>query len=311
MRDWFSQPPAELVRPDYVIHRYTDAIYKVVNFKNPRFRLAPPVREEKAKYDFKLDSSLSRARRVVLELALCNEWAYFCTFTLDKEKYKRDDLPKFHKDMTQYCADLRKKYKKMGYDFPIRFVFVPEEHEKYGAWHMHGLISDITPVLTSFADLRQQGKRVPDNLVKGGFFDWPDYSKKFGFCSLGKIRNKVATAFYVTKYITKQIDDCKLPVGAHAYYPSRGLNRAEKQGDVYGYCNYLHQFLDRDYEFCRTGMTHVKHGLSWDFAFEYIDHGLIEPLDFMSDTFVDDHAEVDTYVEYTQAAIDGFMEVSL
>lgn len=310
MRDWFSQPPAEPVRPDYVIHRYTDSIYKVVNFKSTLPRLSPPVRSETPKNENKLIQSLSRARRSVLELALCNEWAYFCTFTLDKDKYKRDDLPKFHKDMTQFCADLRKKYKKMGYDFPIRYVFVPEEH-KDGAWHMHGLLSDISPVLMSFADLRKQGQLVPDKLVKGGYYNWPDYSKKFGFCSLGKICDPIATGFYVSKYITKQIDDCKLPVGAHAYYPSRPLNRAERHGDIYGYCHVLDCYLDHDYDFVKTGFTHVKDGLSWDFAFEYIDHGLIEPLDLTSDRYADIEKDVDQYWEYTQAAIVGFSEVSL
>lgn len=309
MRDWFSQPPAELVRPDYIIRYYTDGIYKVVNFKRPMVRLAPPPRTDTPKNENKLIQSLSRARRTVLELALCNEWAYFCTFTLDKEKYKRDDLPKFHEDITQFCADLRKKYKKMGYDFPIQYVFVPEEH-KDGAWHMHGLLSDISPVLVSFSELRQQGYILPNDLIDGDFYNWPDYAKKFGFCSLGKIRNKIATAFYTTKYITKQMDDCNLPVGAHSYYASRPLNRSVIHGDVYGYCHALDKYLDHDYDFVRTGFTRVEDGLSWDFAFEHIDHGYIEPLNFSDESFSDIEKDVDQYWEFTQSAIDGFTEVT-
>lgn len=306
MRDLFSQPPLEVVRPDYSIWHYTDAIYKVVNFKSTLPRICPPVRTEATKYENKLVQSLSRARRTVLELALCNDWAYFCTFTLDKTKYKRDDLPKFQKDLSQFIRDYRKKAKKYGQDLDIHYLIVPEEHEKYDAWHMHGLLSDITPFTIPFYCERQQGKIVPDKLVEGGYFNWPDYQKKFGFCSLGRIRNRVATSFYITKYITKQIDDCKLPPNAHAYYSSQGLNRAVLHGDIYGHCSALDQYLQYDYEFCRTGMTHVKDGLGWDFAFEYIDHGYIEPLELCS---AEVEAEVDRYVSYTQSAIAGFTEV--
>lgn len=306
MRDWFSQPPAEPIRPDYNIYRFTDGIYKIVNFKSTLPRLAPPVRSEETKYDNKLSQSLSRARRIVLELALCNDWAYFCTFTLDESKYKRDDLPKFHKDLSQFIRDQRKKAKKKGYDFPIEYLLVPEEH-KDGAWHMHGLLSDIRPFTIPFYCERQQGKTVPDSLVNGGFFNWPDYQKKFGFCSLGRIRNKVATGFYISKYITKQIDDCKLPPNAHAYYCSSGLNRAVLHGDIYGHVESLEKYLTHDYDFCRTGMTHVKDGLTWDFALQYMDYDCMFSLDY-SDPIIE--AEVDHYWSYTQAALEGFCEVT-
>lgn len=307
MRDWLLNPPAEPIRPDYNIYRFTDGIYKIVNFKSTAPRFAPPVRGEETKYDDKLVQSLSRARRVVLELAMCNDWAYFCTFTLDKTKYQRDDLPKFQKDFSQWVRDQRKKYKKLGFDFPINYLLIPEEH-KDGAWHMHGFLSDITPFTVPFYCERQHGNKVPDKLVEGGFLNWPDYQKKFGFCSLGRIRNKVATAFYTAKYITKQIDDCKLPPNAHAYYAAQGLQRATLHGDVYGYSSYLDGFLTHDYDFCRTGFTHVKHNLSWEFAMEYMDHELLEPLDFSEPTI---EAEVDRYVLFTQSAIDGFSEVLL
>lgn len=304
MTDFFSRPLAEPVGPDYVIHQFTDGIYKVVNFKRPAPRFSPPVRTSEPKNDNKLIQSLSRARRTVLELALCNDWAYFCTFTLDGTKYKRDGLPKFHKDFTQWVRDQRKKYIAAGYDFPIRFLFVPEEHQD-GAWHMHGLLSDISPVLISFRELRDRGERVPDKLVDGGYSNWLDYQKKFGFCSLGKIRSQVATGFYITKYVTKQMDECTLPVGAHSYYPSRPLNRSVKHGEIYGYCAALDKYLDHDYEFCKTGFTHVRDGLSWDFALEYM-NDYIEPLDLSYTEEVE--KEVDRYWEITQSAIAGFLE---
>lgn len=307
MRDWFAQPPAEPIRPDYNIYHFTGGIYKIVNFKSTAPRLSPPVRTEELKHDNKLVQSLSRARRTVLELALCNDWTYFCTFTLDKTKYKRDDLPKFQKDFSQWIRDQRKKYRNAGFDLSLNYLFVPEEH-KDGAWHMHGLLSDITPFIVPFYCERQYGKTVPDKLVAGGYFNWPDYQKKFGFCSLGRIRNQVATGFYISKYISKQIDDCKLPPNAHAHYASTNLNRATFHGDIYGYCASLDKYLTNDYDFCKTGFTHIRDGLTWDFALEYMDYGFLEPYDFSA---AEIEADVDRYWEYTQSAIAGFDEVTL
>lgn len=310
MRDWFSQPPAEPIRPDYNIYHYTGGIFKIVNFKSTLPRLSPPVRQEQPKYDNKLVQSLSRTRKLVFEYALCNDWAYFCTFTLDKEKYNRYDLPKFKKDLSQFVLDQRKKYRRKGINLDIRYLFIPELHAD-GAWHMHGFVSDISPALVLFSDELQCGKNVPVNLAEKGFWDWPDYYKKFGFCSLGSICNKVAISKYVTKYVTKCIDESGVPVGSRLLVKSNDLNKAVLHGSVYGYCGSLDKYLTEDYEFCRVGMTHVKDGLSWDFAFEYIDHGFIEPLDLVDDSLIEIEKEVDQYWEYTQAAIDGFTEVSL
>lgn len=68
------------VQPNYLIRKYTDQIYKVSFFPNG----APSgIRDYSAPhehYDQKLDQSISRSRRIILELGLCNDWEYFCTF---------------------------------------------------------------------------------------------------------------------------------------------------------------------------------------------------------------------------------------
>ena len=59
--------------------------------------------------DNKLETSLSRTKRTISEIAECNAWSLFCTFTLDKRKYNRTDLKKFRKDFSQFIRDYRKK----------------------------------------------------------------------------------------------------------------------------------------------------------------------------------------------------------
>lgn len=286
--------PPDFVRPDYSIYDYRNGIYKVVRFKSTAPRLCPPSERKKKGNDHKLDAAISRARRVVLELALCNPWDWFCTFTISQDKFDRDNLIKWRDSFTQWLRDQRKK----GVD--VAYVLVPERH-KNGSWHAHGLFRGNIP-LVSFSALRASGIKVPDKLVDGGYFNWLDYQKKFGFCSFGAIRDPVATGFYTTKYLTKDMSDHVSQVGLHLYYCSKGLERSLKHGDIYGHCGYLDTFLSNEYEFCDTGMTHVKDGLGWDFALEYMD---IQPLFDASDD-QQTGVYVDDYMEATQIALDGF-----
>lgn len=302
MADLVAMAAVEAVRPDYNIYRFDDNNYKVIHFNSTAPRWLPPVRKSEFKYDNKLDASLSRARSTVMELGLCNNWKYFCTFTLDQAKYDRSDLGAWHKDFSQWLLDQRKKYKKLGQDLDLKYLLVPEQHAD-GSWHMHGLFGDISPMLISFKDLYAAGHSVPWKLVSGGYMNWPAYQKKFGFCSFGEIKNKTATAFYVSKYVTKQLQSNAIGVGLSLYYPSRGLARKTLHGDIYGHCSPLDQYLTNHYDFCSTGMVTAKDGVSWDFALEYMEFGYLIPFN-VSDP--EEAPEVDQYMEAVQQVLDGF-----
>ena len=292
------QAPLDLVRPDYNIYRYTDQIYKIIRFRTTAVPTRLYDRSKFQKYDCKIPAALSRARRVVLELALCNSWDWFCTFTISKSKYDRSDLMTWRKSFTQWIRDQRKK----GLD--ISYLLVPEQH-KDGSWHMHGFFCGVSDFLVSFADERKRGLKVPDKLVKGNFYDWPDYREKFGFCSFGAIRDPVAAGFYVVKYLTKDLHASAVPLGLSLYYCSQGLNRADFHGDIYGSCAYLNQFLTNKYDFCETGMTKVKDNVGWDFALEHMDILPLEDVSAPDDSIVE---YVDFYAEITQLSLDGFSD---
>ena len=174
----------------YSIHRYTDEIYKVVAFKGHRDPDFACLREEAQHYDTKLDNSFSRARSMVLQYALCNPWDYFFTGTLDQRLADRYNLDRYAKRLMQFIRDKRKKY-----NASFQVLLVPELHQD-GAWHIHGLIYSLPA-----SALRPFRYPEPQKLIDGGFLNWPDYQRAFGFCSLAPIRDRVATAYYVTKYI--------------------------------------------------------------------------------------------------------------
>lgn len=282
---------------DHTIYRYTDQIYKVVQWYRLRGLVIGPKTAAKH-YDHKLDASLSRAKSVVLQLALCNEWDYFCTFTISGAKYDRSDLPAWRDSFTQWIRDQRKK----GDD--IAYLLVPERH-KDGSWHAHGLFRGLgAGNLVTFKEWDRSGfrspngRRLPRRLVDSDYETWPAYYEKFGNNSFGLIRSQVAAAFYVSKYISKELDRSVSDVGLHLYYCSRGLNRAEKHLDFFGRSYMIENMLQNDYDFCRTGFSKVSDGLDWSFALEYLDTSQLEYVN----PLVDDPAQVEAerFYEFDQ-----------
>lgn len=171
---------------------------------------------ETAGQEGKADSNLSRARNRLKELAMCNDWDYFCTWTLSSE-YDRSDLAAWRARFTQCLRNLRRL---KGYE--IKYILVPERHSD-GAWHMHGFLAGVPQeALCPF----EAGKH-PKKLVQGGYLNWPYISERFGFLSLAPIREAHAAASYCAKYITKDAARNVSDKGAHLYYASRGLNGRE------------------------------------------------------------------------------------
>lgn len=252
------------VLPAYSIHQYTEEIYKVVAWKGCR---DPDIirvrdRENEQHNDTKLDNNLSRARSMVLQYALCNPWEYFFTGTLDPDKWRRDDLDTFMRDFQQKIRDWRKEY-----GFKLDVLLVPERHQD-GMWHVHGLINNLPSYYTSnFYWLPLPSLHMtpyPLKLCHGEYRSWPDFQDRYGYCSLGVIRDPVATAYYVTKYIGKDMAQRAGDLGKHLYFHSRPLKKAEKASDVYLYQPELDKLCTEDYDFCRVGMVEDAH---WSFPY--------------------------------------------
>ncbi|MEL7656880.1 MAG: hypothetical protein AAGU75_13350, partial [Bacillota bacterium] len=118
----------ESVLPTYSIKQMNDTTYTVTKFKRSDFPYLHLRNEEQKENDTKLDNNLSRARSMIKQYGLCNEWDYFATFTLDKDKYDRHDLQKFRADLMEFMRYQRKKYRKLT-DKRLSFVLVPEQHK--------------------------------------------------------------------------------------------------------------------------------------------------------------------------------------
>ena len=160
----------------------------------------------------RLANNITRARSRIRELASCNPWDYFATLTIDEHKQDRFNLSLYRKRLGEWVGNFNRDYKAH-----VNYLVVPEQH-KNGAYHAHGLFSGIPA-----GALRTN---------EHGHLDWPRYRSRFGFISLDPVRDRLAVAAYITKYVSKDLDSTSHEKGEHLFYASRGLQGRQRLGAV-------------------------------------------------------------------------------
>lgn len=199
----------------YNIKKLNEDMYKVTYSKMPikraGFEEETNLNRGRNVNEEKLANNIARARTRIFEYAICNEFKYFITLTINDEKLDRYNLKEYIKKLGQFIRDYRKKY---GVD--IQYLLIPEKH-KDGAWHMHGLL-----------------KGIPEEhltINKNGYLDWKNYKERFGYCSIDKVKNQEAVSKYITKYLRKSLgkDGGVTDKESKLYYCSRGLKRPQKK----------------------------------------------------------------------------------
>ena len=167
----------------------------------------------------RFSQSISRTKSRVFELAACNEFQYFCTFTQDEKLRDRFDLSDFRKDFAQLVRNINR-----GRETKIKYLLIPEQH-KNGAWHMHGLLTGLQS-----DDLRpfELTENIPERLKKmirngTAVYDWTRYRRAFGYFTCTEIESREACAKYVTKYISKDLQKTVRESGEHLFFASQGL----------------------------------------------------------------------------------------
>ena len=180
-------------------------------------KIKPTPRSEGERFS----NSVSRSKARVFELAMCNEFTHFCTFTQDKKKRDRFDLAEFRKDFAMLGRNLNRARSEGE---KIKYLLIPEQHKK-GAWHMHGLLMGLTAEdLREFTLAERLPKRIREQLEKGvRVFDWTRYRKAFGYFTCTEIESGIGCAKYITKYISKDLQKTVREAGEHLFFASQGL----------------------------------------------------------------------------------------
>lgn len=189
-------------------------------------------------HDTRLRQSLSRSRSAVRDYILANDWDWFVTLTLSPEK-----VPCRY-SLSDVLSLIRPFLHELGRNKGFRYCIVPERH-KDGAWHFHGVMSGI--------DVCELPPWAPKDVLDAGYLQWPLWANKFGFTTVGYIKDKIGVGFYVSKYITKDLCTEAVEAGQHTYYHSRGLNKPEVVGWSFHDVPLFERCLTSQYEYCSVG----------------------------------------------------------
>lgn len=198
------------IRDEYIVKHYCGPLYKVVNLNACPAPGTEIKRSKKGSVNSsKLQHNVVRAKTAIAELAICNEWDYWCTFTVDPRKYDRYCLKKYQAAFAEFIHNYNKRLPDM---YKVRYLLVPEMHQD-SAWHFHGFLKGINP-----EDLCMNSN---------GYLEWAQYRKQFGYMSIEPIKDIAKASAYLTKYMEKGVSNTAIELGAHLYYASKGLRRAE------------------------------------------------------------------------------------
>lgn len=184
--------------------------YSLIQYNDNNFRFIVNKlnidKSHKKMYNNVVDSNTNylRTKRVIRELALCNNFKYFVTLTISPLACSRDNLD----EIIVFLRKQLKKYKRKNHSF--QYLLIAEKHKDKKNYHFHGLFKGINE----------------DDIYvnKNGYLSCFAFDD-LGFNSFSKINDYDKTCNYITKYISKEI--CKLSTG-HSYFCSRGLIRPTK-----------------------------------------------------------------------------------
>lgn len=172
----------------------------------------------------RLAQTLRDARNTLRRLAINNfpnNKSTFITLTVAKNS---DDIDYYDEKVKQFIRKLRKDYGKMHY-IGVR------EFQKRGAIHYHLLVD--YPLIKGFSETEIRKSEV---YFKNHYW-------KQGFVDLKSIEHVDNVGAYISKYMTKDLQDKRL-IGRKSYLCSKGLKRSEvitfeKDVLINEYCCYL------------------------------------------------------------------------
>ena len=171
--------------------------------------------------------SMRRARAKLRRLALANDFAWFVTLTLDKDRIDRYDPKAIMKKVNVWLDNMVRRN-------GLRYILVPERHQD-GAIHFHGFFAGDGLEARDSGTISIDGRprRPADEaqraewLGRGGHvvYNLPQWG--FGFSTaMGLYGEYPQAVAYVTKYIGKQAGE--RPMGRW-YYSGGGLKEPPKE----------------------------------------------------------------------------------
>ncbi|WP_113673881.1 hypothetical protein [Vallitalea guaymasensis] len=177
--------------------------------------------DESVDKDRSIISSLNRTVNKIYEYARSNDWEYFVTLTFNTN-IDRYDYSVCSRCVKSFIDDIRR-------DNPdMRYIVVPELH-KDGAYHFHGIFSNIPNVkmidsgIYSFGKYTWKKEKIPEKLLKECRLIYNMGRYNYGYSDIQKVEDSKKTANYICKYITKEL--VVATKNKKRYWASRNLNK--------------------------------------------------------------------------------------
>lgn len=170
----------------------------------------PSEKKERKAKAADVDRAKSRARANVRRLALCNDFRWFVTLTIDPKKIDSYDAAAVTRRLNQWLSN---HVRRNG----LKYVLVPERH-KSGRIHYHGFFNDVMEVIPS---------NKTDSLGHP-IYNLPEWD--YGFTTAIELYGDYHAAVgYTCKYIGKDSEK----IGGRWYYSGGNLQKpVEKFVDI-------------------------------------------------------------------------------
>lgn len=155
--------------------------------------------------------SLRRSMQAIYDIVYSWEWEWFVTITFDKQKVNRYNYDQVLKKITKQLDNIKQRRCPN-----LVYIIVPEPH-KDGAWHFHGLFTNtegMDIIKTEFKD--KQRRRV---------YNVEDLT--LGFTTATKVTDTLRAATYVTKYVSKAIEEGHLEEGRQRFMATKNASRVQ------------------------------------------------------------------------------------
>lgn len=193
----------------YFLYTYNDNDFRIVHMKSCRNKGFEELKK-KGLYDYNSEEvqrvSLSRTRRNIREICLCNDFTYFVTLTVSSEKADRYTLNAVQDKLKKILHKIKRNNKY------FKYILITEKH-KDNAFHFHGLMGGLEDTTDIYIN-------------KFGYLSSHIFDNELGFNSFSVINDYSRCCNYITKYITK---DCIKNSHNQVYISSRGLKKATKE----------------------------------------------------------------------------------
>lgn len=152
-------------------------------------------------------------RRRIKGIALCNNFNWFVTLTLNPEIVNSTDYDTVKTLLLKWIRLMRDRYGKFDY------LLIPEFHKDRKKIHFHGLLN----IEANF--IKAKHKKTDKPIIRHGrpVYNLSDWG--FGFSDCEMIVDKKKTVSYICKYISKELINHKEMFRKKRYFNSQNLKR--------------------------------------------------------------------------------------